>query len=183
MMGVCITSGKCQLVEFLEEFLSCFRTLSQQRQLILGIGLLVGVLEGFFAFLTEILERSPSGYAHSNNLVDEVGCELFRQSPHKETEVESDLSRLVISKLVLVFFIIKELLMLELVPVLCICEVFRFLDMFLFRVPNYRSGDRGGNRSCSWVWVSTSSWYRGLFSSTSRRLVEISADWIYRRFW
>ena len=78
MMGISVTSSECQLVEFLEEFLSRFRTLSQQCQLIFSVGLLVGILEGFFAFLPEVLKCSPSGKTHPNDLVDEIGRKLLR---------------------------------------------------------------------------------------------------------
>ena len=61
VMGVCVSCGECQQVEFLEEFLSRLRSLMQKRQLVLGIGFLVCVLEGFLTLLSEIRERSPAG--------------------------------------------------------------------------------------------------------------------------
>ena len=77
VMGICISGGERQQIKFLKEFLSCFRTLSQQRQLVLSIGLLVGILEGFFTFLAKIGERPPPGETHSDDLVNEVGRELL----------------------------------------------------------------------------------------------------------
>ena len=56
MMNIGVASSKCQQVKLLKEFLSRFRSLTQERQLVLGVGFLVGILESFFALLPEISE-------------------------------------------------------------------------------------------------------------------------------
>ena len=117
MVGVGVTCGERQQVEFLEEFLRRPCSLTQERQLVLGVGLLIGVLEGFFAFLLEVLKCSPPGKTHSNDLIDEISRKLFWQSSCKEAEVESDSSGVIESKFVEAFFIVKELLSFKLFPV------------------------------------------------------------------
>ena len=160
MMGVCISSGKCQLFELLEEFLGHLTSLTQKRQLVLGIGFLIGVLKGFFTSSAEGSESAPIWYHGINDLVDEIGGELLRESSYEETEVESDVS-VVIHKFTPVCSIVEKLFTLECVPILCVSEVFWLFDVFLFGF-SWGSGCTG-----SWTRGSTSSWCGRVCSSSS----------------
>ena len=95
MVGVGIASSECQLVQFLEEFLSHLTPLTQKCQLILGIGFLISILEGFFASPVEGSKGTPIWYHSIDDLVNEIGSKLLREPSCEETEVKSDVGMII----------------------------------------------------------------------------------------
>ena len=90
MVSVSVSSGECQLVKLLEEFLGHLASLMQKCQLILSVGFLIGVLEGFFTSSVESPKSAPIQYCSIDDLIDEIGGKLLRESSCEETRIESD---------------------------------------------------------------------------------------------